>query len=112
MRAQQMDARGGFIIAALGLATFLAPGCTRDLDSATTMMTGTGGIMTGGGGNTEAADARVKADSACLYDVDAVHVSTEDASDACLFLIEHPTDTNAQGEDFRIIVDGVALMRD
>ena len=74
--------------------------------------TGGAGGAAGGGGNTEATDARVKADSACLYDVDAVHVSTENASDACLFVIDHPTDTNAQGEDFRIVVDGIPLMPD
>jgi hypothetical protein len=115
VRAQRMDARRGFVIAVLGGATFLAAGCTRGLDSAATQMMGTGGVMSGaggGGGNTEATDARVKADSVCLYDVDAAHVSTENASDACLFAIDYPTDTNAQGEDFRIVVDGIPLMRD
>ena len=111
VRAQQIDARRGFIVAMLGVATFLVAGCTRDLDSVTTQMTGTGGIMTGGGGNTGATDARVKSDSACMYDVDAVHVSTENASDACLFRIDYPTG-DVPVEAFRIIVDGLPILQD
>jgi hypothetical protein len=107
-----MDARRTFIIAVLGVATSLAAGCTRDLDSATMQTTGTGGIMTGTGGNTSATDARVKADSACQYDVDAVHVPTENASDACLFRIDYPTDTGVPVEAFLIIVDGAEVPQD
>jgi hypothetical protein len=112
VRGQRMGARRDLIVAMFGVATFLAAGCTRDLDSATMPMTGTSGIMTGGGGNRGATDARVKADSACMYDVDAVHVSTENASDACLFRIDYPTATGIPVEAFRIIVDGLPILQD
>ena len=37
------------------------------------------------GRNSPPTDARVKVDSLCQYDVDAVHVSTENTGDACLY---------------------------
>ena len=114
-----MDVRRRFIIAWLGIAASVVAGCARDLNPGTMQMTGTGGamtgtggVMTGAGGNTGAIDARVKADAACQYDVDAVRVSTENAGDACLFLIAHPTDPDVPVEAFRIIVDGVQLPQD
>ena len=107
-----MEVRCPFVIALLGVAASVAAGCTRDLDPGTMQMTGTGGVMTGSGGNTGSTDARVKVDAACQYDVDAVRVSTENAGDACLFSIEYPTDPDVPIEAFRIIVDGVELPED
>src|SRR3954447_17130649 len=112
VKARSMEVRCRFTFVVLGIATCVAAGCTRDLDPATMQMTGTGGIMTGSGGNPGATDARVKTDSACQYDVDAVHVSTENSSDACLFLIEYPTDANLPSDAFRVVVDGVRLPQD
>ena len=55
-------------------------------------------------------DARVKADSQCLYDADAVPASVDGGVDPCAFLIEYPADPNLDA--FRIIVDGVRLQSD
>src|SRR4051812_36008082 len=100
-----MDVRHLFTVALLGVAAPGAAGCTRDLDRATTPVTGAGGVVTGAGGEAGSTDARLKSDSACAYDVDAVPVSTENTGDACLFLIERPTDPNVPAGAFRIIVD-------
>ena len=99
-----MDVRRRLILALLGGAASVVAGCTRDLDPATMQLTGTGG-------NTGATDARVKADSQCQYDVDAVRVSTDDAGVACLYLIA-PPDPNLAVDRFRIVVDGVPLPPD
>ena len=70
----------------------------------------TGDAGAGTGGGTGATDARVKADSRCQYDVDAVPASVDGGGDPCMFLIEYPADPNLDA--FRIIVDGVRLQPD
>jgi hypothetical protein len=104
-----MGVRHLFTVALLGVVAPGAAGCTRDVDRATLPVTGAGGVLTSAGGDAGATDARLKGDSACAYDVDAVPVSTENTGDACLFLVEYPTDPGVPIEAFRMIVDGVVL---
>ena len=109
-----MDVRRRFIIALLGLAASVVAGCTRELEPATMQTTGSGGASGAagsGGRNSPPTDARAKVDSLCQYDVDAVHVSTENTSDACLYSIT-PPDADVPVDAFRIIVDGVQLPQD
>ncbi len=109
-----MDVRRRFTIALLGLAASVVAGCTRDLEPATMQTTGSGGASGAagsGGRNSPPTDARAKVDSLCQYDVDAVHVSTENTGDACLYSIT-PPDADVPVDAFRIIVDGVQLPQD
>lgn len=77
---------------------------------------GTGGAIrdagAGTGGSAGPTDARVKADSTCQYDVDAVPASVDGGADPCTYLIEYPADPELPVDAFRIIVDGVRLQFD
>jgi hypothetical protein len=109
-----MDVRRRILIALLVVAASVGAGCTRDLEPATMPTTGSGGASGAagsGGRNSPPTDARAKVDSLCQYDVDAVHVSTENTSDACLYSIA-PPDADVPVDAFRIIVDGVQLPQD
>ncbi len=78
-------------------------------------MSGAGGATSdagpGTGGSQGATDARIKADSMCQYDVDAVPASVDGGGDPCTFLIE-PPDPTLPVDAYRIIVDGVQLLPD
>ena len=120
-----MDARRVLVLLVLGACAGEGAACSGSLASEPMRMSGVGGTTgdtgagTGGairdagaasGGSTGATDARVKADSQCLYDVDAVPASVDGGVDPCAFLIEYPADPNLDA--FRIIVDGVRLQSD
>lgn len=108
-----MNVRRRVVISLLGAWTLVAVGCARDLGSGSGQSTGNGGAGgdAGTGDRVTATDARLKADSQCQYDVDAVHVSTENPGDACLFAVPAP-DPTLPVDRFRIVVDGVELAPD
>jgi len=103
-----MDRGRRFVILLLGAGALAFVGCSRDLDPGTMRMTGTGGVMTdaGTGGHAGHPDA-----TNCHDLVDAVHVSTENPGDACLFAIPDP-DPNVVVDAYRILVNGMYLPQD
>jgi len=67
-----------------------------------------------GGGMADATDVRVKADSICDYDLDAIPTTPEDGGDRCTFSIPPPptTDGTTSRENIEIIIDGVTIPPD
>jgi len=109
-RAQAMDLRGRFVILLLGASALAAVGCSRDLDPGPTQTTGAGGAMSDAGSATGGHAAPPDATN-CNDVVNAVHVSTENPGDACLFLIPDP-DPNVVVDAYRITVNGAYLPQD
>jgi hypothetical protein len=103
----------GLTLLALGSCAVVGASCSGSLAREPMWMSGAGGgTGDAGGGNTGAIDARVKADSMCQYDVDAVPASVDGGGDPCAFLVVFPSDPNLPVDAFRIIVDGVQLPLD
>jgi hypothetical protein len=75
---------------------------------------GSGDAVAGTGGAMDATDVRVKADSICDYDLDAIPTTPEDGGDRCTFSIPPPptTDGTTRRDAIRIIVDGVTIPYD
>ena len=106
----------GLTLLALGSCVGAGAACSGSLAPEPMRMSGAGGATgdagVGGGGSTGAIDARVKADTMCQYDVDAVPASVDGGGDPCAFLIVWPSVPDLPADAFRIIVDGVQLPLD